>query len=119
MSSLRKKESEETFQDFMKKTGKNEPCSLCNKPSVKDFQDWRIVENSFPYDRIASTHHMIVPRRHVAESELNDNERAGLIEIKKDAINSNYEYVIEATNRKKSNPAHFHLHLILLSEHND
>jgi hypothetical protein len=38
---------------------------MTNAPSIKDYQYWRIIENKFPYDTIAETHHMLVPRRQI------------------------------------------------------
>ena len=74
---------------------------------------WRIIPNDFPYTRIAALHHMVVPKRHVKEDELSQEEWMEYNQLKHSYINDNYEFIIEPTNRKKSIPAHFHIHLIV------
>lgn len=116
MASFRTKESEEKFQAFRKTIPADAPCPLCEKQGTENFKFWKIVPNSFPYDKIASTHHMVVPLRHVAEDELNEEELAEFKEIKEKVLHTEYEYIIEATFKKKSIPAHFHLYLLVAKE---
>ena len=71
------------------------------------------MANSFPYDLIASTHHMIVPLRHVVEAELSAEELREFAVIKREVVDVGYDNIIEATTKNKSLPAHFHLHLIV------
>ena len=78
------------------------------------FTLWKIIPNDFPYDRIAKKHHMIVPLRHVQEKDLSTEERAELQEIKGRGFDDDtYEYIIEAAQKIKSVPGHFHLHLVV------
>lgn len=74
------------------------------------------MPNAFPYDKIATSHDMVVPLRHVPEAELTPEERKELVEIKHEYVNANYEYILEPTHKKKSIPAHFHLHLVVLKD---
>lgn len=87
-------------------------CVLCPKTPIKQFVHWKIIENDFPYDRIAARHHMIIPIRHVAGDGLSAEELRELEDIKRAYINDAYDYILEAVPRIKSIPAHFHLHLI-------
>lgn len=57
---------------------------------------------------------MIVPIRHVGEAGLTEEELEEYKKIKNSYINENYEYVIEATHKMKTVPAHFHEHLIIV-----
>ncbi len=115
MASLRTEESEKIFQEF-RKTGKmDSSCALCEKEPVKQFEHWKIVTNDFPYDRLASVHHMIVPLRHIQEKEFNQAEKDEIAALKETYLNTEYEYIIEATRKKKSIPGHFHYHLIVAS----
>jgi hypothetical protein len=116
MASLRTTESEEKFQAFRKTIPADAPCAICEKDAIRSFKLWKIVPNSFPYDKIASIHHMVVPLRHVAEEGLNEEELAEFKEIKEKVLHTEYEYIIEATFKKKSIPAHFHLHLLVAKE---
>lgn len=59
---------------------------------------------------------MIIPKRHVVETELTREEKQELIELKHDALNKQYMYIFEALPGRKSIPEHFHLHLIVAKE---
>jgi diadenosine tetraphosphate (Ap4A) HIT family hydrolase len=87
-------------------------CALCEKEAIETFTHWRVVPNSFPYDMIAQTHHMLVPVRHVKEFELTDDEREELLQLKRGYVQK-YHFILEATEQSKSIPQHFHLHLII------
>lgn len=90
-------------------------CPLCNAESVEEFTHWKIIPNRFPYDRIASIHHMIIPKRHVVENELTKEELDELLQLKQTVLNhhpNNYGHILEAVHKKKSIPEHFHLHLL-------
>src|SRR3989344_1004131 len=112
MCALRNIESEDKYQKLAPELLKK-GCPLCLKTPEQTFTHWKIVTNDFPYDKIAKTHHMITPLRHVSEQELSDDEKKELQDIKGGYLNTHYEYIIEPTHKKKSIPAHFHLHLIV------
>lgn len=94
-------------------------CVLCERESIREFGHWRIIENIFPYDKIAKTHHMAIPKRHVKEHELSDGELEELRVIKETCFHTDYDFMIEATYKAKSIPAHFHLHLIVVKDQSD
>lgn len=87
-------------------------CVLCKAEPIQTFKHWKVIPNLFPYDLVAKTHHMLITLRHVKDSELNSDEIEELAEIKADYVQQ-YDYIQEATNRTKSIPQHFHLHLII------
>lgn len=98
-----------------RKTNKEIGCPLCKSEDIKTFKYWKIIKNRFPYDRIAREHNMILPIRHIIEDDLNQKELDELRTIKNNYIkDENYNYIIEATINTKSQPGHFHLHLIKL-----
>ena len=74
------------------------------------------MPNAFPYDRIAQSHHMLVSNRHAKEVELTPEELSEFIELKNAVLNNRYDYFLEATDRTKSVPEHFHLHLLVVKE---
>lgn len=90
-------------------------CVLCDKTPLRDFTWWKIIENAFPYDRIASLHHMLIPKRHTTENGLTPEERNELQHIKDTGLDT-YQFLIEPTHAFKSIPNHFHLHLIVCKE---
>jgi len=110
-SSLRTPECKERYSEYLKTMP--DGCPLCEKEPLQDFGLWRIVDNSYPYDRIAKVHHMIIPARHVSEDGLTKEEQEQFRELKNSYIADNYDWIIEATHNNKSLPAHFHLHLLI------
>lgn len=91
---------------------------LCEKVALpgKQFEHWKIVVNDFPYDTIAARHDMIVPILHVVEPELTAEEWKELLRLKETILSDEYDYLLEATHKGKSIPAHFHLHLVTAKE---
>jgi hypothetical protein len=87
-------------------------CVLCEKESLQEFQYWRIIENMFPYDKVAKAHNMILPKRHIVETELSAEEVKELRDIKEKHLQKEYDFMIEAMPKMKSIPQHFHIHLI-------
>lgn len=112
MGTLRTRETEEAYTKLKAEGHLLAGCVLCASPSVKEFKEWRIIENRFPYDLVASTHHMILPKRHVDEFGLTEAEKAEYEEIKENYLQSTYEFFIEPVRRQRSIPGHMHLHLI-------
>lgn len=112
---FRTKETEEIYRKYKENIPIDCKCVLCALPSIRDFKYWRIVKNDFPYDLIAETHDMILPIRHVKETELTEEEKTELLEIKADYLNI-YDAILEATVRMKTVPAHHHLHVIVTKD---
>lgn len=62
-STLRTKETQALYDKCLREnTGKD----LRDEEVVKEFEDFIIVVNRFPHDRIAKVHHLLVPKRDVA-----------------------------------------------------
>ncbi len=91
-------------------------CELCSKDILKEFKHWNIVQNLFPYDILATVHHMIIPKGHVRELDLDFDELKELIEIKSTYINEGYDLILHQVTKDQSIPDHFHLHLIVGKE---
>jgi hypothetical protein len=112
MRYLRTQEIQEKYRKHME-LNRGGPCPLCEAKALKEFQYWKIINNEFPYDRIAQVHHMIIPLRHVEEQHLNDEEVDEYLRIKNEYLFAEYECIIEASGTMKSIPEHHHLHLII------
>lgn len=108
---LRSEEMAQKYKEHRASGIMENGCVLCLANPLKSFQNWKIIQNNFPYDRIAETHHMIIPLRHVDETGLTREESDELQTIKYSTL-QDYDIIVEATKRTKSIPAHFHLHLI-------
>jgi hypothetical protein len=117
MGSLRTEEMAKKYMEYKKDGHMSRVCNLCEKaPLIKEFNYWKIVENIFPWDNVAKLQHMIVPKRHVIYDKLNDDEKKEFDEIKVSHIEKEYELIAEVTNKKKSIPEHFHIHLIIMKD---
>jgi hypothetical protein len=107
---LRMPQTEQKYQDMKDSGLLAGVCALCRVEAIQTFTYWKLIPNEFPYDKIAKRHDMIVPLRHTAD--ISDDERAELLQLRSSYIDEHYRYIMEATNRTKSIPAHYHLHLI-------
>lgn len=83
---------------------------------VKEFKYWRIIENKFPYDAIATISHMIIPKRSVSFDWklLNKEEEQELEELQDTYMNDHYDVIWENLAKGRTIPGRFHLHLLVL-----
>jgi hypothetical protein len=114
MGELRSEAGQKIYNDYKLAGGLTGTCKLCTAPHLKTFDHWTIIENRFPYDRIASRHEMIISKRCIKEQEITEEEWAEFRKIKEEYIHKNYDFIMEATYVKKTIPGHFHLHLIVV-----
>lgn len=112
MATLRTDETEAEYKAYRDAGGLDGECVLCGLEPLRSFTHWKIVQNRFPYDRVADRHDMILPLRHATEDELTPDERAELEHLRESVMHPDYDLIIEATHRTKTIPAHYHLHLI-------
>jgi hypothetical protein len=112
MPSLRSLEGKKKYQEYLKNTPSSDVCILCEKKVIKEFKYWKITGNLFPYDLIAESHDMIMPIRHIVETELTDEEKEEFSYIKIHLLGE-YDYIIESALKNKSIPEHFHQHLLV------
>jgi diadenosine tetraphosphate (Ap4A) HIT family hydrolase len=88
-------------------------CPLCKSKTLAEFTYWRLVENDFPYDRVAEVHHMIIPMRHTSGEDLSGEEESELSHLLKTDLNTRgYNYFMQSLPSNMSIPAHLHYHLI-------
>ncbi len=108
--SLRTPETEEKYSEYRAANIQHE-CGMCADEPLKAFSFWKILKNEFPYDAIASIHHILTPLRHATEDELTDEERAEFKALKKEVLDG-YDFIMENGTHSKTIPEHFHLHLV-------
>lgn len=110
---FRTPETEAKYAAHIQTGGLSGGCPLCAAPSLNEFTHWRIIDNAFPYDAVASVHHMVISKRHESDDMLTDEEWAEYEMLKKGHINETYGYIVEPTRKKKSIPSHSHFHLLI------
>jgi hypothetical protein len=91
----------------------NEGCALCKSDALHTFAYWKIIDNKYPYDRVAELHHMIIPLRHTDGSDISAEEIEEISMLKKTFLNENYRFILEALPNAKSIPGHLHLHILI------
>jgi len=117
MRTLRTEASQQRYDAAMAMRPEGSPCPLCVAEPLREFEHWKIIPNDYPYDRVADVHHMLVSLRHVPEGELSAEEMRELREIKLEAhLSDDYDCIIEAAEGRQSIPAHFHLHLVKITD---
>jgi len=116
MGILRKRKSHEKYLKLIAKGHLSKGCNLCkDKNTIKKWKHWKIIYALFPYDKIATTHHLLLPIRHTTENKLSNAEKSELLYIKHH-LGKKYEYILEAVDSIKSIPGHFHLHLLKIKD---
>lgn len=104
------------YHDVMKAREGSDVCVLCAVPSLVEYEYWRIVDNEYPYDRIASTHHLLMPKRCCDDNDLTVAEHAELIALRDTVLNDQYDCMVVNMPKYTSVKQHFHYHLIVLKE---
>ena len=87
-----------------------------NAESIIEFTAWRIIPNQFPYDAIATDHHLLIPKRHVTTpAEFTMQEHEDIVMILTSLTESQeYDQILYNFPHQQSAPQRFHLHLIKL-----
>lgn len=113
-SDWRTKETHHAYMAVRRIRGENFGCPLCKEvTSVTEFEHWRIVLNDFPYDKVASLHHMLIPKRHITLDEVTPEEQVEFNSIFKTTLNEKYTLIAQALPKKRSIPKHLHYHLLV------
>jgi hypothetical protein len=110
---LRSEEAALKYEESIRNHTHSNICNLCNDnvSTLKEFSHFKLMKNKFPYDRYFTKSDMLVSKRHVAEHELTEEERAELIAIKK-SLSDSYDSIIEHLPKQKSIPDHYHVHIV-------
>jgi hypothetical protein len=87
---------------------------LTKLPFIRAWKYWVLVENEFPYDKIAKKHDLLVATRHfVHDAELDILEREELFAIKAEfAESKEYDSLLENLSHNRTVPWQYHLHCI-------
>lgn len=102
------------FRKYQEEKPTHTSCFMCSPVKVKrEFDNFYIRPNDYPYDAIAETHDLLVFKSHRAELSILDE--VNLKEIIK-TINDEkyYDSLTINFSKGKSCPEHWHCHLIKL-----
>lgn len=112
-SMLRNEETALEYEAYLNNRKPTDGCLLCTSDEViKEFDNWVLMKNKFPYDRYFTKNDMVVTKRHITDGQLNDMEKAELDRLKKEVLFIDYDSLVEHFPRTKSVPEHVHYHLI-------
>jgi diadenosine tetraphosphate (Ap4A) HIT family hydrolase len=99
----------ERFYGQMKLSGKLVP--LADEPSITEWEHWRLIDNRFPYAVALRKHHLLLPKRVVADRlDLTEDERTELVWLLRQ-LSDDYDFVMENFPKRRSILSHYHLHL--------
>ena len=115
LKTLRTLETHAQYERHMASEFHPKSCYLCSAKPLKAYQHWKIIENQFPYDEVATMHNMVVSLRHTSEHGLTPEEVTEYKKVKMD-LHEEYDMIVENTRMQKSIPGHHHLHLLKLKE---
>lgn len=109
---LRSKEILEKYKKRKEEDGALEMDLLSLKP-VRPFHFWLLVENEYPYDKIAEKHHLLVPRENVSDyHQLSWGAKQELTDVRRWANGMRYDVLMENMSHRRTIKQQFHMHLI-------
>lgn len=94
----------------------NNPFKDLKQDLVKEFDNWVIIENKYPYDAIAKVSHILVSKREVPFKWdlLNEAEIKEFESLREHYLNEHYDLIWENLPKGQTIPGHFHLNLLVL-----
>ena len=113
---LRTYKTNQKYTKFLNKKGRL--TDFLSEKIVKDFKYWRIIKDSFPYDRIATVHNLLIPKRVFSlKKDMNKKEAQELEKLFDGFLKEKYGVVLEKLSPKgRSVPTHYHIHLLKLKK---
>jgi len=117
MATLRTPETQAKYHDQKLLKREQGICAMCKREdAIKEFEHWKVLENLFPYDKIAKMNHLLVTKKHLTEIEVPPEAWEEFRETKKNFIAENYDCILENMPKAMTIPAHFHIHLIVFKD---
>jgi diadenosine tetraphosphate (Ap4A) HIT family hydrolase len=111
-TTLRSPEMHERYLTYPK-----DPNFMNTANSIRDFNYWRIIENKFPYDTIAKTHHLLVPKQQTTSwLDIGLSESAELDLLIMYELPKEYDMILLNFPKAQSVKDWLHFHLIVVKE---
>jgi diadenosine tetraphosphate (Ap4A) HIT family hydrolase len=109
MKTLRTELSEKIYQEY-RDTKIDGYCPFCERDLfIREWKHWILIENRFPYDRVAEVSDLLALKKH--KGEMNDWERKELKKILEE-IQGEYHAILMNFTHRQSLPKHLHFHLL-------
>ncbi len=118
MNTPRHTKTEEAYQEFKKEYTADpsvlQSFNFDNEKILREFEHWILIENRFPYDRMARTNDMLVSKRPLqSRYDGTDTEQTEYDTIMKLLAQENfYDAYMENFPKIKSVKKYVHIHLI-------
>ena len=110
---MRTKQTQNTYDEYLK-TFPKDYCPFCNKELlIYEYKKWYLLKNRFPYDNKATKHHLLVPKRHIAEHCMITTHELGELHQIREELKDKYNCIMENFIKSRSITNHFHYHLIV------
>jgi hypothetical protein len=106
--SLRSEQGEQHYIDIKKA---NKLIPLLDEPAIRQWNHWKLVVNSFPYDICFKEHDLLIPFSGAAIKEsLSEVETIELNQIINEYAMDKYDMIFENTMKRRSVPNLYHIH---------
>lgn len=111
--SLRTHRDEAYYSKAKKKGLTSKP--LSDECPIKQWKNWLLIDNEFPYSAAFSVHHMLIPKRKTTQKQLAIDEKQEFDNIL-DELSDQYDCLLINFQKKQSIKNHFHVHLLTYKE---
>ncbi len=91
--------------------GSGQSKELIDEPRLMEWKYWALIDNKYPYTAAFKIHHLLIPKRAVAEKMLHENEKKEL-QIIFDQLGDLYDCRLVNFKHKQTKQSHFHIHLL-------
>lgn len=107
---LRLPESEAVYKE---ERLNNQVRKLSALPSLQEWNYWRLVKNTYPYDRVFMKHDMLVLKRKHAKPTFYE---FGELQLILEKIQNNYDCYLYNFAHLQSVNNHYHIHLLIYKD---
>lgn len=113
---FRTKEQSAKYHDWLLKNSDVEPFLDKYERMVKEFNYWVLIKDPFPLDKIAKTHHLLIPKRKVATwLEVSPEELSEFQKIKQE-LYPVYDFMMENFESARTIKNYLHINFIILKD---
>lgn len=108
---------EKSYQDYLLYMSKNEIRPFEENKVLCVFENWLLIENMFPWDKVAVKHDLLIPKLRVPKiSQLSLYVRDEMYKIQS-VLQPYYSQFTIVSPQERSVPVHWHLHCLKTKKH--
>lgn len=116
LRSLRQKDTQKSYDNFRELHKDKDSFHDWPEKLVKEYKYWRLINNSFPADKVTQKHDLLIPIRIFANcDEMNQSEAEEFLIIKEE-LSHQYDSIMENFTKARSVRDHSHFHFIIWKE---